>query len=410
MIRKGIKKLHKSLNDKRFIIITGARQMGKTTLVKQFMEEVIPSIPQTYYFTLEDPQILNAINEHPENIFRYTIQPQQLEEKERMVLIIDEVQYAENPSNFLKYLYDTYAPKLKIIATGSSAFYIDRKFKDSLAGRKIVIELFSLDFEEFLTAKNQPAVIREIKRLKENPGSKTNKAVLIRNLWNEYVLYGGYPGVILTENENEKIELLKELINSYMRKDILESGIGMEDVFFSMSTLLAHQTGSLLNVHELANTLRVSSPTIENYIYILQKSFHVNLLKPKFGNIRKELTKMPKIFFNDTGLRNVLVNNFLPIETRPDKGELFENAVYNILRQQYGQAFVKYWRTADGNEVDFVIETGEKSRAIETKFDYAQFKPSKYKKFSLAYPEIPLETWTYLNPTDSFIERQTLLD
>lgn len=398
------------MNDKRFVIITGARQMGKTTLVKQFMGEIIPKIPQTYYFSLEDPMILKAINEHPENIFRYTIRPEQLAEKERMVLIIDEVQYADNPSNFLKYLYDTYAPKLKIIATGSSAFYIDRKFKDSLAGRKIVIELFSLDFEEFLTAKNHTALIKEIKRLKENPENKTNRGGLIRNLWNEYVLYGGYPQVILTENENEKIGLLKELINSYMRKDVLESGIGMENVFFSMSTLLAHQTGSLLNVHELANTLRVSSPTIENYIYILQKSFHIDLLKPKFGNIRKELTKMPKAFFNDTGLRNALTGNFLPLEIRPDKGELFENAVYNILRQHYSKDSLKYWRTADGNEVDFVIETSSESMAIETKFDYTQFKLSKYKKFSAAYPEIPLQTWTYLNPTDCFIERQNLFD
>ena len=154
MNRKYIsEKIIKHLDDKRYSILIGARQVGKTTVVKQVKDYLVSKNEKAFFITFENPEILKAINEHPEHIFKYAVHPSSLNTKERLFLLIDEVQYAANPSNFLKYLYDTYEGKVKIIATGSSAFYINKDFKDSLAGRKKIFELYTLDFEEFLHFK-----------------------------------------------------------------------------------------------------------------------------------------------------------------------------------------------------------------------------------------------------------------
>lgn len=389
---KALQTLKDHLVKPQHTIIIGPRQIGKTTLVKQLAAILKQQDELCQFITFEDPAILEAINKHPENIFNYMHLPSEVPEYKRLYLIIDEVQYAQEPSNFLKLLYDKYAPRLKIIATGSSAFYIDRSFKDSLAGRKKVFEFSPLSFDEFLHFKQEDKLIAEwellIKR-KDYQGVHKNK---IDVLFDEYMIYGGYPAVVLADTIQEKQELLAELVNSYLKKDALEAGIRDELKFFQLTRLLAQQTGSLVNHHELANTLQVVSSTVENYIYLMQKSFIVQLVTPFFGNIRKELTKMPKVFFNDNGLRNALLNNFDRLDDRLDKGELLENYVYNRLKKKYGADYVHFWRTADGNDVDFVaLETLGKGKAYEVKYNDMQFKPSKYKKFIIAYPEFNLQ-------------------
>ncbi len=389
---KALQILKNHLVKPQHTIIIGPRQIGKTTLVKQLATILKQQDELCYFLTFEDPTILDAINNHPENIFNYTQLPSELPDHKRLYLIIDEVQYAQEPSNFLKLLYDKYAPKLKIIATGSSAFYIDRSFKDSLAGRKKVFEFFPLAFDEFLHFKQEDKLVAEWELLlkrKDYQGPHKNK---IDALFDEYLIYGGYPAVVLADTLQEKQELLAELVNSYLKKDALEAGVRDELKFFQLTRILAQQTGSLVNHHELANTLQMVSSTIENYIYLMQKSFIVQLVTPFFGNIRKELTKMPKVFFNDNGLRNALLNNFDRIDDRLDKGELLENYVYNRLKQKHGADYVHFWRTADGNEVDFVVtEKLNIGKAYEVKYNDAQFKPSKYKKFTAAYPDFALQ-------------------
>jgi len=138
------------------------------------------------------------------------------------------------------------------------------------------------------------------------------------------------------------------LVNSYLKKDALEAGVRNELKFFQLTRILAQQTGGLINHHELANTLQMASSTVENYIYLMQKSFIVGLVTPFFANIRKELTKMSKVYFNDNGLRNALLGNFGRIDDRFDKGELLENYVYNRLKQKHGPDYIHFWRTADG--------------------------------------------------------------
>ncbi len=372
-------------------ILIGPRQVGKTTLVKQLAEILEQQGEIWYYLTFEDPAILDAINLHPENIFNYTMLPSAVPVGKKLYLIIDEVQYAANPSNFLKLLYDKYAAQVKVIATGSSAFYIDKNFKDSLAGRKRVFELFPLSFHEFLQFKQEDKLSEEWLEMQHREKYQGPNRVKINSFFEEYLIYGGYPEVVLAGTDKEKQEVLKELVNSYMKKDALEAGVREEQKFFQLARLLANQAGNMVNSNELGNTLKMAGATVDNYIYIMQKSFIVNLLTPFYGNLRKELTKMPKVYFNDNGLRNVLTNNFSRFSDRQDKGELLENYVYNRLGKLHGADSLHYWRTADGNEVDFIVEQGIRlGLAYEVKYNDVAFKPNKYHKFTEAYPDFKL--------------------
>ena len=289
------------------------------------------------------------------------------------------------------------APKLKIVATGSSAFYLDTKFGDSLAGRKQIFELYTLEFDEFIDFKtSDDQLVKEMLRIKSEPGYVSYRRPELQSLFNEYITYGGYPAVVLAPDLLQKTILLKELVNTYIKRDIYESRIHDEVKFYNLLTLMAHQAGGLVNVNELANTLKLSVTAVENYLYIMQKTFHIRLVRPFYGNIRKELSKMPKVFFNDLGLRNILLNQFGPILQRIDRGEVAENLTYIRLRQLYDLDAIKHWRTADGNEVDFVVTTAyNEGFAIETKYSSTEFKPSKYRKFTENYPQYPLQCWAY---------------
>jgi predicted AAA+ superfamily ATPase len=210
----------------------------------------------------------------------------------------------------------------------------------------------------------------------------------------EFINYGGYPAVVLENRIEDKIELLREIRDSYIKRDLLESGVVDETKFYRMLMLLASQSGGMLNVNEISNTLRITNATVENYLYVLQKCFHITLVKPFYNNLRKELTKMPKVYINDLGLRNILINYFSPIEQRADKGLVLENFCFRVLSEKFEQDQIKYWRTADGNEVDFIIEKHYlKGFAVEVKFNEQEAKLSKYKKFISNYPDFPLEFW-----------------
>jgi predicted AAA+ superfamily ATPase len=387
-----LKTLQGHLSNPQHSILIGPRQVGKTTLVKQLANILEQDGEQYAFLTFEDPHILEAINEHPENVFNYTMLPSDLRAGKKLYLIIDEVQYAKNPSNFLKLLYDKYKEQIKVVATGSSAFYIDKNFKDSLAGRKKVFELFPLSFDEFLHFKKEDDLVKEWYEMQRRDKYKGPNHTKINLLFDEYLVYGGYPEVVLAETSEEKHTLLKELVSSYIKKDALEAGIREEQKFFHLLRLLADQIGSLVNSHELGNTLQMTGVTVDNYIYIMRKSFIVNLLSPFYGSLRKELTKMPKVYFSDNGLRNALLNNFSKINERADKGELLENYVYTRLRYLYHDDNLHYWRTSDGNEVDFIVEQGIKQGlAYEVKYNDGQFKISKYKKFIEGYPHFSLQ-------------------
>lgn len=381
----------KYLKSDEILFFIGARQAGKTTILKQIKKYLeTNSKTPVYYLNLEDFEYLDLLNKTPKNIFK--IFP--IDKNKKNYVFIDEIQYLKKPSNFLKYLYDEHKDKIKLIVTGSSAFYLDKKFKDSLAGRKKIFYVSTLSFREFLRFKNENDLSKkDFKKL--SLAEKEKISVYYR----EFMVYGGYPRVVLAQQE-DKEDILREIAFSYIKKDIYEAGIKQEEIFYKLFRVLASQTGGLLNVLELANTLGVSKTAIDNYIYVMRKSFHIAFLNPFFKNTRKELTKMPKIYFYDLGLRNFFANNLKQFEERDDKGALLENSVFRQLRELFEKDQLKFWRTTQKNEVDFIAN---KKSAFEVKVNQNNFRKSKYKKFFELYPDINLSIISIDKKNDQFL-------
>jgi len=368
-------KIKKVIGRDEFIILVGARQTGKTSLlllIKEFYEK---KGVEASYFNLENPEYLKSFNDQPFNIF--DLLPKRLT---KQIVLIDEIQYLANPSNFLKLLYDERREKIKIIATGSSSFYIDRKFKDSLAGRKFIFNVYPLNFGEFLRFNGEAEMAEEksAKRLTAYYQGKLLK------LWEQYVIYGGYPKVALAKEEELKRILIEDIGSSYIKKDALEAGIKNTEKYYALIKILAGQTGQLMNSQELANTLNLAHKTVEEYLYIMARSYQLAFIRPFYKNLRKELTKMPKAYFYDLGLRNFFLKDFSAPDKRLDKGAYLENLVFTeFLKRGDDLDSIKYWRTQDKKEVDFIVGR----EAYEIKYN-AKRKISDYKMFIKQYPEI----------------------
>jgi len=377
IIRNVTIEAFKYIDNDDILIFIGARQTGKTTILRQIQKYLEKENSSVYFLNLEDPDYLSLLNQSPKNLLKLF----SFDLTKKSYVIIDEVQYLDNPSNFLKYFYDEYKGKIKLIVSGSSAFYIDRKFNDSLVGRKKLFYVRTLSFKEFLRFKNENDLSnKDFRNLSIHEKEK------ISLLYHEYMLYGGYPKVVLSDFD-QKIDLLMDIAYSYIKKDIYEANIKSDEVFYKLCKILASQIGGLVNTSEIANTLGVSKTAIDNYLYILQKSFHIALVRPFYMNVRKELTKMPKCYYMDMGLRNFFVSSFESFKTRKDNGQLLENACFRQLLDSNIYENIKFWRTVQGNEVDFIVND---KIAYEVKVDESQFKKNKYSVFMQIYNFIPM--------------------
>ena len=374
--------------EKEITLLIGARQTGKTTLLKQLQNLLIQQGDATVFFNLEDELYLNRFNEHPKNLFQFIKLPKP---DENVVVFIDEIQYLRNPSNFLKLIYDEYTPQLKLIVSGSSSFYIDKKFKDSLAGRKQIFVLPTMGFKEFLCFRGFENFATDLHLdYLHHLHSKE-----LASLLNEYLTFGGYPRVVTESSIERKQDFLRELASSYIKKDVADANLRYPKIYFDILKIIAGQTGGLLNLNSICKALKIEYKTVEHYLYVMQKSFHIALVNPFYKSAVTELRKMKKAYFQDLGLRNFFEGNFDAILLRNDRGELLENYVFRLFSDQYDLDWdIRYWRTQKKQEVDFIIQ--EKS-AYEVKFSKKLYKPYKYKFFKNKYPEIPLKLLTYDN-------------
>ena len=373
------------IEKKEITIITGASQVGKTTILKQIETYLKGKSLPSFFINLEDPEYLQLLNEHPKNIFRLFSLPK----NKRAYFLIDEIQYLDNPTNLLKYLYDEFSDRIKLIVSGSSAFYIDKKFKDSLAGRKKIFTLYTLALDEYLRFNNRADLAELAAKIPYHNLSVENIPVTeqreISLHIEQYQIYGGYPKIVLTENDNEKKELLNELLYSYIKKDITESGIKNQQKAMELLKILSEQTGCLLNTNTLSNLLKLSITAVENYLFTLKKSFHIVTISPYFNNLRKEIKKMPKIYFLDLGLRNALLRNFKSPYYRQDMGSIYENFIFRQFLDRLPLDEIHFWRTQQQNEVDFILNG---KYAYEVKYNLSNFIPSKYKTFLSLYENI----------------------
>ncbi len=346
------------LLDKETIVIHGARQVGKTSLLKYIIQENHEIKDNHVFIDLEDIEYLQLCNKGVNSFIEYLTQKNLLKGK-RLFVFIDEIQYLDNPSNFLKLLYDHYWEKIKLIVTGSSTFSIKSKFKNSLVGRTVNFELFPLSFQEFLAFKNINIRIDE----------KIKSTIIINELksyFSEFVKWGGYPAIVLETDYNKKKKKLSQIISTYIKADIRDLGnIKNLTKFNNLLTIIASQVGNLLNLSELSNTIGLAKETIENYLFILENTYVIKLVRPFSRNLRTELTKMPKIYFEDTGIRNLLLNTGNEIT-----GSVFENAVFSELRKKIDINYINYWRTIKKHEIDFILNLPGRLIPLEVKVSY----------------------------------------
>ena len=190
--------------------------------------------------------------------------------------------------------------------------------------------------------------------------------------------------------------MLKDISDSFLKRDVDEAGMINQDTFYKLFTLLAGQTGRLLNKSELSGTIGIDNKTIDNYLMVLRKCFHIELVRPFSTNLRKELIKMPKVFLYDNGMRNAMLNRFTAFHDREDKGELLENYVFRRFAEIHEPENIRYWRITDNKEIDFIISFDFRSGwAYEVKMDCRPRKRAGIFAFRELYPEFKFEMLTY---------------
>lgn len=313
------------------VAIVGARQSGKTTFLKEQIKNSNSS-----YLLFDDPDIREMFDEDIKKFER-----QNIEGYESAVL--DEVQYCKDAGKKLKYLADK---GKKIWITSSSEIILGKEVLSYLVGRVSIIKLYPFSLQEFLNLKKQ----REL-----------TKKILERNIW-EHIIFGGYPKVTLTEDIELKKIILRDLYDTMILKDVART-FSIEDInsLENFTRYLALNIGNLVSYKNVSKNIKLSFQTLKKYIDAVEKSYLIFKISPFYTNKSKEITKQPKIYFVDTGLRNVIAKNF---ESEPD-GRLFENYVLSELVKM--GFFPKYWRTKTKTEVDFIIEKGKEIIPIEAK-------------------------------------------
>ncbi len=359
-----------NLENDKIIALVGSRQVGKTSLLYLLIEHLLKTVKSTriFYFNLDDFEIKGLFSSAA--TFLNYIQA----DKKIKYIFIDEVQRLDNPGLFLKSIHDLNL-NLKIIVSGSSQLELKAKLKEFLVGRLRQLEIPRLTFSE-------------IKQLSPNIPKKS----ILENI----MLYGSYPEIVKQNNFEEKKLLLNDIYKTYLQKDIADfAKIENIDAFNKLLILLASQIGSLLNIHHLSKTLRISSQKVTEYIDILEGTFIIKRLYPFFKNYKKEISKTPKIYFMDLGLRNLLLANWQALELRNDRGALFENLAFLELYNQdiYKIKHYHFWRTTNQTEIDFVIEEGTILKALEAKYSSLK-NPKAFITFKEYYPQALTELIT----------------
>jgi predicted AAA+ superfamily ATPase len=342
------------LNTNKAIILLGARQTGKTTLLKQLYENK----NNVLWLNGDDADVHNMFTHATSTSLRATIGNYE-------TVIIDEAQRIENVGLKLKLITDQ-IPNVQLIATGSSAFELSNRVNEPLTGRKWEFQLFPLSFAEMV----------------QHHGLLEEKRLLRHRL-----LYGYYPDVVVNQGNEKKI--LKQPSDSYLYKDILQwEGIQKPDRLLTLLKALAFQIGSQISYNELAQTCKLDSKTVEKYILLLEKTFVIFRLGSFARNLRSELKFSRKIYFYDNGIRNSLISNFNQIEMRDDKGALWENFLVSerIKKLNYDEIWANtyFWRTKDQREIDYIEEKDGKISAFEFKWNIKK-QPKINVAFKTAY-------------------------
>ncbi|MGB9707611.1 MAG: ATP-binding protein [Microgenomates group bacterium] len=382
-IPKNLKKrdlfleVKKYLDDSKAILLLGSRRTGKTSLLYLLLDFLKKKgIPpkQTFFFDLENQLTADTLNQIKDyNHFPDYLASLGADLKKRVFVFLDEVQYLNNPSGLIKYLVDHF-PNLKFIVTGSASLLVRNVFKDSMVGRVWRFSVRPLSFCEFLRFKEK----NELAKVLTEGQNLSLFQKEFEDLFGEFCLFGGYPEVVLNPRREEKKILLNRLYSDYLRKDIGQiEKIREISAYNNLIRLLAGQVGQLVSDSELSGNLKISRVTVNRFLFLLNETFIIKVLSPYSTNPRQEIIKAPKIYFEDTGLINLLIDSFGDFEFHPAKGSLVENFVLTeFLKKGIDPLFhLHFWRTKQKQEVDFVIQ--EKGKPVPYEVKYQTFSQPK---------------------------------
>ena len=358
MIKRSIENLIKGqLHGGRAIIVMGARQVGKTTLLKQVFSTDSNDV---LWMSGDEPDVRGMFENMTSTRLRSII-------GNHRVVIIDEAQRIEDIGIKLKLIIDQ-IPSVQLLATGSSSFELANKINEPLTGRKWEYKLFPLSFNELVNETN----LLEEKRMVPHR-----------------MVYGSYPDVVT--HPGKEVAILRELTESYLYKDILEfDRIHKPEKLTKLLQALAYQVGAEVSYNELSLLCGLDAKTVASYISILEQAYIIFRLGTFSRNLRNELKNSRKIYFYDNGIRNALIGNFSQVENRTDVGALFENYAIaeRMKRKEYLMDYVKswFWRNTNKQEIDYIEEKDGKIRAYELKWSPKR-KASAPLSFRNAYPD-----------------------
>ena len=371
MIKRAIEEsIREALSKKKAVTLMGARQVGKSTLA----ESLFSRDDNVLYLNGDDADVRamlqNATSTRLRAIFG-----------KATTVVIDEAQKIEDVGNVLKLITDQ-MKDIRLVATGSSAFELAEDVNESLSGRKREFRLFPLSFGELV---NETDLLTETRLL------------------NQRLLFGSYPEVITSPGDER--EVLKELTDSYLYKDILNiKGIAKHDKLEALLRALAFQIGSQVSYNEIANLIRLDSKTVEKYIDILEKCYVIFRLPSFARNLRNELKFDKKIYFWDMGVRNAVIGNFAPVERRDHRevGHMWENYLMaeRMKKLEYERSFASryFWRTTARKEIDLIEDLDGAITAYEFKWDSSE-TPACPKAFSAGYPDAGFKV---INPSNYY--------
>lgn len=351
--------LYKTIEDKLFkgkiIILAGARQVGKTTLLKQILREK------------EGVLWLNGDEMQVQNLFNHASSDRLLSEfGNNKIVILDEAQRIQDIGLRLKLIADSDSD-IQMIATGSSSFELANKVNEPLTGRKWEYQMFPLSFGEMVAHHGK---LKEMRMLPRR------------------IVYGYYPEVVM--NDGNEVEILKLLTDAYLYKDILSwENVKHPDKLQTLLRALAYQVGSQVSFNELSQMCSLDNKTVERYVTLLEQCYIIFRLPSFSRNLRHELKASRKIYFYDNGIRNALIADYNAPEVRQDIGALWENFVIaeRMKSNEYYRRWVNrfFWRTRQQQEVDYLEEGGGKLHAYEIKWN-PRTKATITKTFTEAYP------------------------
>lgn len=387
--RKMLIELKRQARERKISFLLGARQVGKTTLLQALFDDITAK-SKGLFLDLDILSNYEKVSSYERLLATLQLQGYQEQQRGFFYLFLDEFQKYPAMAGIMKNIADHH-PNVKIYASGSASLMIKDQIQESLAGRKKINEVFPLDFEEFLWFKRKEKLAASLGSLLKMRGENLSSALQeYQEALEEYLIFGGYPEVTLKAGSKEKKEVLESIFDLYVKKDLVEY-LRMEKVLQMKKLIefLAVNNGQKTKYEEITALTGLNFHDIQRYLEILQETYLIQIVRPFYSNKNKELTKIPKIYFLDPGVRNYFINNFNLLSLRQDAGFLFESFILSELKKK-GKGEIKFWQDKSGSEVDFVVQEGTNLKALEAKYK-THLKAEDFRglaAFAETYPKV----------------------